>query len=446
MGALVDAVALPTASWWLAIQLIGVAAAPIALRWFPTLPDRGLAFAKVLGLVVAGYAYWIAGSVGLAPAGRGAVVLAVLALALLGLFLLGGQLRASGDELRGWWRRRWPVVVAGEAIFAVVLFGWATVRAYNPDIAGTEKPMELAFLNASLRATAFPPLDPWLAGHTISYYYFGYVLMAMMAQLTATPGAVAFNLALALVMALTAQAVAGLTAGIVAARWSAITNRVAIAAGALGTFTLLFLGNLVGALDFAISRGWGTTEFWRSIGIDGLTTPYVSPTWLPTEFWWWWKATRVINTFVNGQGVDYTITEFPIFSFVLGDLHPHVMALPFNMLALGVALTAFTAPTVWGLSWLRANIGWGLLTAVVIGALGFLNSWDLPTYAFVVFAAVALRALRDTGKLDRRLLIEIGGFVAIVGGASLVLYAPFYASFSSQASGLRPVVGVGTQP
>ena len=64
------------------------------------------------------------------------------------------------------------------------------------DAAGTEKPMELAFINAIMRSPTFPPSDPWLSGYAISYYYFGYVLVALLAKLTALPGAVAFNLGL----------------------------------------------------------------------------------------------------------------------------------------------------------------------------------------------------------------------------------------------------------
>ena len=59
-----------------------------------------------------------------------------------------------------------------------MLVGWAAFRAYNPDIAGTEKPMEFAFINGVLRSRFFPPQDPWLSGYGISYYYFGYVMLA----------------------------------------------------------------------------------------------------------------------------------------------------------------------------------------------------------------------------------------------------------------------------
>lgn len=444
MSALVEAVILPVAGWWLLITLIGLAAAPIAMRLFPELADRGLSLARPLGLILAGFVFWFGASLRVFPPNRGAALLAVIVVALTGLALLGSYHQVARTGC--WLRATWPRLALGEAIFAAILFGWAVVRAYNPEIAGTEKPMELLFLNAALRADSFPPPDPWLAGATVSYYYFGYVLTALLAQLANTPTAVAFNLALALLMALSAHAAFGLVASLVTAQWPTARLRSVALAGIGGVVLLVAMGNLVGVLDFAISRGWGSPQFWNAIAIDGLKQPYRAESWTPSDHWWWWKATRVINTFRDGQGIDYTINEFPVFSFVLGDLHPHVLALPFNLLVVAVAATAALSPQPWGLAWARANVLRATILPVVIGALGFLNSWDLPTYAALVFAAAGLSAYRKAGRVDRWLAQDVGLFALVVGVSSIILYLPFYLSFSSQASGIRPVTQVATQP
>ena len=93
-----------------------------------------------------------------------------------------------------------------EILFILAFAAWAYVRATSPEILGTEKPMELAFINAILRSPTFPPHDPWLSGYAISYYYFGYVMVAMITKITGVASGIAFNLSIALWFSLTALA------------------------------------------------------------------------------------------------------------------------------------------------------------------------------------------------------------------------------------------------
>jgi uncharacterized membrane protein len=87
-------------------------------------------------------------------------------------------------------------------LFALVFVAWAVFRAYNPEIAGTEKPMEFTFINGVLGSRFFPPQDPWLSGYAISYYYFGYIMLGLFIRITGVDPAVGFNLGVALWYAL----------------------------------------------------------------------------------------------------------------------------------------------------------------------------------------------------------------------------------------------------
>src|SRR5574338_115712 len=193
--------------WYLIVALAGWLTIPLAFRLLGFLPDRGLTLARPLGLLLWGYVYWILVSLRLFQNDSGGVLSALLVVVGLSAW----QLRKPGlRPMIDWLRARRGLLLASELVFLVLFIFMALVRAANPEATGTEKPMELAFINAILRSPGFPPHDPWLSGYAISYYYFGYVLVAMLAKLTGTAGGVAFNLGIVLVFALSAVGAYGL--------------------------------------------------------------------------------------------------------------------------------------------------------------------------------------------------------------------------------------------
>jgi len=135
---------------------------------------------------------------------------------LLGLaVLLGLSLRSLNTENRilntiNWLKSNKRLIITTEILFFAAFALLALFRAANPEALGTEKPMELAFINAIMRSPTFPPRDPWLSGYAISYYHFGYIITAMLAKITATAGSIAFNLMIALIFALSAVGAYGI--------------------------------------------------------------------------------------------------------------------------------------------------------------------------------------------------------------------------------------------
>ena len=136
------------------------------------------------------------------------------------------------------------------------------------------------------------------------------------------------------------------------------------------------------------------------------------------------------------------IDEFPFFSFLLGDLHPHVLAIPFGLLAIAVALNLFLGGWRGQINLplgarLHINYIGFLFSALVIGGLAFLNTWDILIAAtLIVGAYVFWRANEDGwhwGRLEDAFLL---GLPLVV--VSVLLYFPFYLGFSSQAGGILP--------
>jgi uncharacterized membrane protein len=338
-----------TLAWWAVSSLLGAAAFPIAYRLLHRLPDRGYGLSRALGILIAGYGLWMGASIGVLRNDLGGALGGVVLLAVVGLWAGNGRWR----EIRRWLSKRRRTVVVVELLFLGAFALWAFVRSNSPDIVATEKPMELAFLNAILRSETFPPADPWLSGYAISYYYFGYVLLAFLARLTGVAGGVAFNLGNALWLALTVLGTYSILYNLLSKR----EGQEPLAAALLGPLFVVISGNLEGLIEVAYSRRWFWTtqpdgsmasRFWQWLNFEALLQPPAQPaSWIPQRFWMWFQAARVVNDVdLAGRAVGASpITEFPLFSFLLADNHPHVLAVAFVPLAISVALHVYLGGT-----------------------------------------------------------------------------------------------------
>src|SRR3970282_975211 len=228
-------------AWWVASPVAGAAAFPIAWRVFNRLPDRGYGLSRTLGVLLGGYLLWLCASLGILRNNPGGAVAAMLMVGA-GSVLAG---RGRWREMAGWLRGDGGTGLAMETLFFAAFVAWAVVRAFNPEIVATEKPMELAFLNAILRSPQFPPQDPWLAGNAISYYYLGYVLLAWMTWLTGVSAGEAFNLGNALWFGLGARGALSVVFHLLGLR-SGTRRRLA---GRLGPLMVLLVGDMSGVFE-----------------------------------------------------------------------------------------------------------------------------------------------------------------------------------------------------
>ncbi|HLZ71174.1 MAG TPA: DUF2298 domain-containing protein [Dehalococcoidia bacterium] len=419
------------ARWWLAAELIGLVALPLSFRVFRRLPDRGYALARVLGLAVLIYVLWLGGTAGVLPFSTGSVLLGLGGLALAGLWLYG----RDREQLHAWFRAHSGYVIWCEAIFVVALLLVGLLRSYQPAIAATEKPFEFANYNAVTRAADFAPTDPWLAGKPMAYYYGGYVGLGAVAKLTATPASYAFNVGLALTAALVSLAIFGLAANAAAMLrpGSSLKEGWPLGAGLLAVVLLMVIGNLAGVFEFTAAHGWLPAGFYSHLDILGLGPADVaglrSPHWWPENFFGSsWRPTRL--------GSNWNFLEFPSFSFLLGDLHPHVLALPFKVLAAAFGLALLLADELPRPGRWRGGLSLYLLAVLSIGLLIFVHPWDFPVFAtLAVLMIVARWFLRRDVEWPVGAL-QAGGVVAL----GLLGYAPYFfsASGSVQSPYLQP--------
>ena len=439
--------------WWLLIELMGLAVLPIAFRFFKQLADRGYAFIKPLGLILIGYLFWILTILGFLTNTRGTI--AAVGVIVAGASWLWIRRDSAKDSLGDWARENTSTLVVTELVFTIAFLAWAGVRAYMPDITATEKPMELAFLNGVLQSEHFPPRDPWLAGYAISYYYFGYVIVGMLTMLSGIPSNITFNLAIASWFALAATGAFGLAYNLIKSNSKPlISTGYALCFSLFAPIFLVVIGNLEGLFESLRAKGIGTPEFWNWLDVKGLAQASPSGSFVPSDNWWWWRASRVIHDVALGQTQE-VIDEFPQFSFLLGDMHPHVLALPFVLLALAVALNlirnsqfdiqdASHSVRIGDFEFGILNSEFFLLP-LILGGLFFLNSWDILPYGFILVAAFAIARYRRNDTWDMDAWRDLGIFVALLGVSSLIFYLPFYVGFQSQAGGILPTLLVKTR-
>jgi YYY domain-containing protein len=447
-------------NWYLVMGFLALMALPLAYRMLPFLHDRGVAFLRPLALLAWGYIFWLLTILKVLENTVGGQVVALLGVMALSAWAGWGR----WNEIRQWIRQNSKTIFVVEGLFFVAFAGFAMLRAAYPDAVTTEKPMEMAFINAIARSPSFPPNDPWLSGYAISYYYFGYVLIAMLMRLTGVSSGVAFSLSGALWFAMTATAAYGVLYSLVNAwRRSMVdgSNRVSRFSPLLGPLFVLLVTNFEGFLEVLHARGlfWRQmpdgslqSSFWSWLKIAELNQPPLQPfQWMPQRpsGLIWWRASRVLQDLtlrdlptaaVNPVAPIEIIDEFPYFSYLLGDLHPHVLAMPFGLLAISLALNVFLggkdhALSKLSLDWLRLPEAW--FAALALGALGFLNTWDFPVVVGLFVLALMVGRVQSLGW-GRERVIEFLGMGMGLGLAGGMLYLPFYLGFDSQAGGFLP--------
>jgi len=448
-------------SWYILITLLGWITFPLAYKLFPALSDRGYTLSRAFGMLTWGYVFWIFASLGLAQNDMGGLLLGLIVLGGLSIWAFVNQ----KSEIQNWLGENRRLILTTELLFIIAFAFMAFVRSANPEIVGTEKPMELMMINGIMNSPTFPPRDLWLSGYSISYYHFGYVMTSMLAMFTGVPATMAFNLMIALIFGLSAIGAYGILYNLLSLRQ---TRRPELVEGSsiegsnvegessvkplssfffplLAPLYLLIVSNVEGFLEVLHARGlfWKDgSNFWTWLDLPELReAPAQTLSWMPTRYYWWWRASRVVQDYeLNGTWRE-TIDEFPAFSFILGDLHPHVLAMPFVLLAVAMALNIFLG------GW-RGNINlyFGelkisktgfIVSALMLGGLAFLNTWDILIAGALIVFSYALAQVKESGWGWERVedVLLLGVPVMIV---AYIMYLPFFIGFDSQAGGLVP--------
>ena len=275
---------------------------------------------------------WLAASTEWLSYSRG-----LISFALLSLFSLGGILAWwRRRQLAAWFTHQWRTILVSELLFSGMYLLFLLIRYGNPDlwhpVMGGERPMDLAYLNAVIKSTHFPPYDPWFEGGYLNYYYFGLVIVGTPIKLLGILPEIAYNLALPTFFALTGVGAYSVAYNLVAHKANGTAEherrsrhvRRAIYAGLLAALFVAVLGNLSEihlVADGLYELGSRDFEFHSTIpGLEQLVTTLrglgklvlggEAMPWRPE--WPYWNASRAIP---HPDSEAPPITEFPFFTF-----------------------------------------------------------------------------------------------------------------------------------
>ena len=408
------------AVWTIWVQGLALLGLPLSLFLFRALPDRGYLLSKPLSILLAAYLAWLFASLQWMPFSRNSVLLATLLVATASLIVV----YTRRVDLSAFFRENLRLVVIGEAVFMGSFLLFLLMRAANPDLwhpfQGGEKPMEMAYLNAVVRSTYMPPYDPWFAGGYINYYYFGQFIVASLIKVTGILPEVAFNLAVPLFFALTTvgvfSLVYNLAEGTRRSRGMAWGSRASpVLAGLAAVFFVALMGNLDGIAQVVqgLARVWGDNQ--------------------PFGTFDFWRSSRLIPP---GDPRGHEITEFPFWTFLFGDLHAHLMAIPFALLSLGIALNVA----------LRLRDGLGLVSrvfvllalALALGSLRAINAADFPTYLIIGVAAILIGEYARARRINFALMVRVAIQGVSLYWATTLLFAPFLDNYQPISESVFP--------
>jgi YYY domain-containing protein len=259
------------------------------------------------------------------------------------------------------------------------------VRFVNPTISYAEKFMDHAFLASVMRNPVVPPLDPWFAGGTLNiYYYLGYWMFGCMGIVSGVPSNIAFNLALPTIFGLAA------------------INLYAIGTLLLEKFRwlpllVLFIPNPSFFYQLVLGRALNTVL---------------------------WDSTRTITN---------TINEYPLFSFIWGDVHAHVISLFNQVFLIFLLLYAYQR---WESLENRAKWIVSIFCAISLGSMPLINTWDVLIYAPVTLLFGILIIWRVRKKTNS---FSTCWHLITIPPLAILCYLPFYLQLKTNTGGISIV-------
>lgn len=352
-------------TWCLTIFSLSLLSLPAIFHLFSKFWDNGYIFAKTLSLVVVTYLILIFGIFKIIPFN-------IIGLTVIFLILILFNFLFLFNKKRYLWflkivKTKYKLFLFEEILFLVVLIGWSYIRGFAPNIEGLEKYMDWGFVNSALRSKFLPPQDMWFSGEVINYYYFGHLIFALITKISQIPSSITYNLSIATVCALTFVSTFSLASNLVYLSIKKNNFLKYTLAGLISAFILTFGGNLHSVYKIAtLNYNQNNNKIvWTKTAIKKAANSY-----------WYPDATRFIGH--DPDTLDKTIHEFPLYSFVVADLHGHMNDITIVLFFMAFLLSSFLT--------LNQKLNWRyiIFSGFILSLCYMTNAWDFAIYGLLL--------------------------------------------------------------
>ena len=412
-------------TWYLLALVLGVAAMPLSGRLFRRFDDKGWIFSKVVAVAVVGFLTWFLVAVKILKF-TAVTCIAVTVICVIFSGVLYFKEQKAGFECIPFGHL--DLVYAEELLFLAFFLLWTYLAGFHPAAYGTEKFMDYGFMEAMMRSKTLPATDLWYSQGTINYYYGGQYFAVFLTKLSGTKVELTYNLMRTFVAGLAFIMPFSLVHQMVSDRLGRKSMRVSKWKKGLPSVTGFLAGiavSIAGNMHYVV---YACVIPW----IQKLKGEEVSSYWFP-------DATRYIG--FNPDVDDKTIHEFPCYSFVLGDLHAHVVDIMFVLLLLALlyawmkkvrntklTLENTTKKEFWKKQLLMPQL---LAVGALLGMFHFTNFWDFVIY-YVVTGGVILfmNIIGQEGKVKRVLAVTVAQAAEIMLLATVIIL-PFTLKFDT---------------
>ena len=409
-------------TWYLLALVLGAAAMPLTGRLFRRFQDRGWMFSKVTAIAVSGFLTWFLVAVKIIKFTTMTCIVVTLVCAAASLILYCREQKAGFECIPF---AHLDLVYAEELLFFAAFLLWTYFAGFHPAAYGTEKFMDYGFMEAMMRSKTLPATDLWYSQGKINYYYGGQYFAVFLTKLSGAKVELTYNLMRTFV--------AGLA---FAMPFSLVHQMVTDRLGKTGSRLKKALPSVTGILagiSVSIAGNMHYVVYGQIIPfIQKLKGEEVSSYWFP-------DATRYIG--FNPDVEDKTIHEFPCYSFVLGDLHAHVVDIMFVLLLLGllyawmkkVRTTELSGESMsrrefWKKQLLMPQL---LATGALLGMFHWTNYWDFVIYFVVTCgAALFMNIIGQKGKIRWALGVTAAQAAEILILATVIIM-PFTLQFDT---------------